>query len=165
MCCPESSTQRRRAILFMTVGNDSIVWLWALKEEKRVFFYDRQKPPWPGDPRQVRGRKLETQESRCSLHCTGGGDHFCVIHFLLYFYLFKNHYKFTNQYISLSLWGNNFNIIFPSFFLSLKSPPLNITLLFLLDFLRRDPKAHWKQDGTLLFLAKPMRHYGHLVAA
>lgn len=62
---------------------------------------------------------------------------------------------------------NNFHIIFPSLFLSLKSLPfLALTLiLFLLDLPRRNPKVYQKQDGTLLLLANPMRHYGHLVAA
>lgn len=159
MCCPESSTQGRRAILFMTVVSDSIVWLWALKEEKRNLHDQVILDRWEEEIGNTRAHVFIALDSwRWPLLWNT---------FPTLFLSFKNHYKFTNQYLSLSLWGNNFHIIFSSFFLSLKYPPLNFTLiLFLLDFLRRDPKAYyWKQDGTLLLLANPTRHYGHLVAA
>lgn len=134
------------------------LWLWAVtalfdyelsRKKSEVSFYDRQKPPWPGDPRQVRGRKLETQESRCSLHCTGEGN--------FYFYLFKNHYKFTNQYLSLSLWGNNFHIIFPSFFLSLKSPFKLYSPSFLIGLPQKGPKGTLKARWYPAISGKPYK--------
>lgn len=110
----------------MIVGSNSKASLWDHKQEKN-------EPPFMMDGNlhdqviqdrylHTRGSEWETQDSTCSLHWTRGGDYFYGEHFLLK--KKKNHYKFTNQDLSLS-FGQQFSYYFffllpvpeiPSFF-------------------------------------------------